>query len=149
MAGPLIGAVQVGAAQSEPRVTDRATETLEQGLGPGERNSANPSNNYAANKHEANSTMLADGTSAQNIGAGGTTPIYLMGVYIHTALAGTLTITGFVDPTGTAASLVIPVGAVGWAIQPGNARRLESGCTMTKSSASDDDKILVDWRPIL
>lgn len=149
MAGPLIGAVQVGAAQSEPRVTDRATETLEQGLGPGERNSANPSNNYAANKHEANSTMLADGTSAQNIGAGGTTPIYLMGVYIHTALAGTLTITGFVDPTGAAASLVIPVGAVGWAIQPGNARRLESGCTMTKSSASDDDKILVDWRPIL
>ena len=63
--------------------------------------------------------------------------------------AGTLTITGFVDPTGAAASLVIPVGAVGWAIQPGNARRLESGCTMTKSSASDDDKILVDWRPIL
>lgn len=117
-------------------------------LGPGERNSGNPSNNFAAVKHEANVQVLANGTSAQNIGPGGTTPVFLMGVYINAALTGTLTITGFTYPDGSSASFVIPASATGWVLAPGTARRMESGCQMTKSSASDDGKILVEWRPI-
>lgn len=125
-----------------------AAKTFEMAVGPGERNSGNPSNNYAVTKHECNAQTLADGTSAQNIGAVGTTPVFLMGLYINAALAGTLTITGFTDPSGSSSSFVIPVGASGWVLSPGSARRMESGCTMQKSSASDNGKILVEWRPI-
>ena len=117
-------------------------------LGPGERNSGNPSNNYAATKHEANSTLLASSASAQNIGGGGTTPIFLLGVQIRTALTGTLTITGFTNPDGSSASWVLPIGSVGAVIPPGTARRLEAGCTMTCSVAADGPFVLVDWRPI-
>ena len=78
----------------------------------------------------------------------GTTPVFLTGIYANAALTGTLTITGFTDPTGTSANFVIPAGASGWVLAPGNARRMEAGCTVQKSSASDDGKVLVDWRPI-
>jgi hypothetical protein len=71
-----------------------------------------------------------------------------MGLYINAALAGTLTITGFTYPAGSSSSFVIPVGASGWVLSPGSARRMEGGCTMQKSSASDNGKILVEWRPI-
>lgn len=129
--------------------TEFAAHTFEQGLGPGERNSSNPSNSYASTRHECNSTVLAAGTAAQSIGAGGTTPIFLMGIYANAALVGTITVVGFTNPDGTPANFVIPVGASGWVLAPGNARRCESGCTVTKSSASDDGKVLVDWRPML
>lgn len=129
--------------------TSNGAWSLETGIIGGERNTSAQTNNYDATKHECNSSVLSAGTGAKNIGTGGTTPIFIMGVYSSAALVGTLTITGFTAEDGTtAANLVIPVGATGWILQPGNARRCESGCTMTKSSASDDTKILVDWRPI-
>jgi len=120
----------------------------EQALGPGERNSGNPSNNYASVRHECNSNLLANSASAQNIGPGGTTPVFLMGVQIRTALTGTLTINGFSNPDGTAASWVLPIGSIGAVVPPGNARRMESGCTMTCSVGTDGPFVLVDWRPI-
>lgn len=131
-------------------VTSGAAKSLETGVIAGERNNSSLTNNYDVTKHECNGSVLSAGTGAKNIGSGGTTAIYLMGVYISAALVGTLTITGLTAEDGsTAANLVIPIGAVGWVLTPGNARRCEAGCTMTKSSASDDTKILVDWRPIV
>lgn len=130
-------------------IEDGAAWSAEQAVLGGGRNELSVSNNLTVVKHEANASVLSAGIGAKNIGPGGTTPIYLMSLYAHTALAGTLTITGFTAEDGTtAASLVIPVGAVGWVLQPGTSRRLENGCTMQKSSAADDGKILVDWRPI-
>ena len=139
----------VHSAGAEPTIEDGAQHTLEQGVSGGERNTDSTTNNLTATKHEANGSVLSAGTGTKNIGAGGTQPIYLMGIYISAALVGTLTITGFYAEDGTtAASLVIPIGASGWVLAPGNARRCEAGCTVAKSSASDDGKILIDWRPI-
>lgn len=116
----------------------------------GERNTDSNTNGYFVTKQECNRSVLSDGTGVKNIGASGTTPVFILGVYIHTALVGTLTITGFTTEDGvTAASVVIPIGAVGQVFVPGNAGRCDAGCTMQKSSASDDDKIVVDWRPIV
>lgn len=129
------------------KATGNGAWTVEQGITGGERNGGT-SNNYDAVKHECNRSVVSAGTGAKNIGTGGTTPIFLMGIYIHTALVGTLTVTGFTAEDGTtAASIVIPIGAVGWVLH-GNAARCETGCTVQKSSASDDAKIVVDWRPI-
>jgi len=131
---------------SESTIVDGAAVTLEVGVSSG-RNPSSLTNNFDAVKHEANSQTLVNGTGAQNIGTGGTTPVYLMGVQINAALVGTLTITGFTDTSGAASSHVLPIGFVGsWGFA--NAKRMETGCTMTKSSASDDGKIIVDWRPI-
>lgn len=122
--------------------------TLEQGVIGGERNTVSASNNYDAVKHEANRSTLVNGVTAQNIGSAGTTPIYFMGVIAHTALSGTLTIVGFTDTAGAAASVVLPVGFIGqWGVS--NAARCETGCTVTKSSALDDGKIVIDWRPLV
>lgn len=127
--------------------TSNAAHVLEAGVVGGERNTSSPTNNYDATKHEANRSTLVAGTAAQNIGTGGTTPIYFMGVIVHTALAGTLTIVGFTDTAGAAASVVLPIGFVGaWGV--GNAARCETGCTVTKSSAVDDGRIVIDWRPL-
>jgi hypothetical protein len=128
--------------------SDGSQWTLEQGVIGGERNTSSLTNNYDAVKHEANSNILQNVATAQNIGTGGTTPIYLMGIQIRTALTGTLTIVGFTDPAGTAKNWVLPIGTVGQVLPPGNARRLESGCTMTLSVAADGDFVVVDWRPI-
>lgn len=134
---------------AEPTIDDGAAFAIEQGQIGGERNTSSTTNNYDATKHECNSSVLSAGTGAKNIGAAGTTPIFLMGIYANAALVGTLTITGFTAEDGvTAANLVIPIGASGWLLAPGNARRCETGCTVAKSSASDDGKILIDWRPI-
>jgi len=134
---------------SEPKIVDGAAQTAEQGIIGGGQNEGSLTNNLTVTKHACNGSVLSAGITAKNIGTSGTTPIYLMGVYISAALIGTLTITGFTAEDGvTAANLVIPIGASGWVLLPGDARRCEAGCTMTKSSASDDGKILVDWRPI-
>lgn len=130
------------------RSTGRALWTNEQGSIAGERNTNSLTNNYAATKHECNSNILQNVATAQNIGTGGTTPIYLMGIQIRTALTGTLTIVGFTDPAGTPKNWVLPIGTVGQVLPAGNARRLETGCTMTLSVAGDGDFVVVDWRPI-
>jgi hypothetical protein len=109
----------------------------------GERNTSSLTNNFTATKHEANRTYLSDGTGAKvitNVAA------YCMGIIVHTALAGTLTITGFLDDAGVAANVVLPIGFVGgWGL--GNAAYAASGLTLQKSSATDNGRIVIDWRP--
>lgn len=139
---------KVNSRNSDSTQQAGAAWTMEQGVIAGERNPNSTTNNYAATKHECNSNILQNVATAQNIGTGGTTPIYLMGIQVRTALTGTLTITGLLDPAGNAKSWVLPIGAVGQVLPPGNARRLEAGCTMTLSVAADGDFVVVDWRPI-
>jgi hypothetical protein len=147
MANAVIDGVGLNGPESIA-ATAKALHAFEQSIGPGERNSGNPSNNYASTRHECNVSLLANSGSAQNIGPGGTTPVFLMGIQIHTALAGTLTVNGFSNPDGTAAAWVIPASAVGAVLPPGSARRAEGGCTMTCATAADGPKVLVEWRPI-
>lgn len=126
--------------------TGRAAWTLEKGQIGGERNNASASNNYDAVKHECNSTILNTVITAQAVSAGA--PAFLMGIQIHTALAGTLTIAGFANVAGTATPLVLPIGSVGSVLPPGNARRCETAIVATLSSALDYDRVVIDWRPI-
>jgi hypothetical protein len=133
--------------------SDGSQWTLEQGVIGGERNTSSLTNNYDAVKHECNSNMLANSASAQNVGTGGTTPIFLMGITIRATTTGTVTIAGLTDVTGAAVNWVIPATTVtsGVPVQvlpPGNARRMENGCTMTCSVGADGPNVLVDWRPI-
>lgn len=117
----------------------------------GERNTLSQSNNWDSIRAECNTSILASSAAAQNIGTGGVTPVFLMGVLINGVTTGTVTITGFTNPDGsTAAPWVIAAGTyVNAAIlPPGNARRCESGCTVTCSVAADGPKVLIDWRPI-
>lgn len=131
---------------SEPTIVDGAAQTLETGVQSG-RNPTSLTNNYDATKHECNGVTLAAGTAVQNIGTGGTEPVFLMGIQVNAALVGTLTIVGLLDPTGTPANHVLPIGFVG-AWGNGNARRCETGLTVQKSSAADDGKIVIDYRAI-
>lgn len=118
----------------------------EQGQIGGERNTSSTTNNYDATKHECNSTILNTQITAQAISAGA--PAFLMGIHIHTALAGTLTIAGLTNLAGTATDWVLPIGAVGTILSSGNARRCETALSATLSSATDYGRVMIDWRPI-
>lgn len=156
MRGRLAGTTPAnGMENMQPAVvgSDGSVYTLEQGVIGGERNTSSLTNNYDAVKHECNSNMLANSTSAQNVGTAGTTPIFLMGITIRATTTGTVTIAGLTDVTGAAVNWVIPAttvtgGVPVQALAPGNARRMEAGCTMTCSVGADGPNVLVDWRPI-
>lgn len=119
-------------------------ETTEQGQIGGERNTSSADNNYDATKHECNSTILNTVITAQPVSGGA--PAYLMGITIHTALTGTLTITGLTNVAGAATDWVIPVGAVGSILPAGNARICATALIATLSSASDYGLVMIDWR---
>lgn len=84
-------------------------------------------------------TIMSAGTGAKTISSGYGV---LERVTIHTALVGTLTLTGFKDEAGTAANYILPVGAVGTYTLGGEFATLVA----QKSSASDDAKIALTWR---
>lgn len=126
--------------------TGGAAHVTDQGINGGGRNEATQTNNFTATKHECNSTILNTTTTSQAVSGGA--PAYLMGITIHTALAGTLTITGLTNVAGVATNWVIPIGAVGEVLPAGNARRCETALSATLSSATDYDRVMIDWRPI-
>lgn len=86
---------------------------------------------------------LVAGTGASSIFAGAA--IRLKRVTINAALVGTLTIVGFSDNAGSAASFVLPIGFVG-SIELDDS--IATGVTFTKSSASDDGKVLVTFADV-
>ena len=131
---------------TEQKSTSNAAWTLQKGQVGGERNTASASNNYDATKHEANATVLNTAITAQAVSGGA--PAYLMGIQIHTALAGTLTIDGLTNVAGTATPVIYPIGSVGAVLPPGNARRCETSIVATLSSALDYDRVIIDWRPL-
>ena len=116
----------------------------EQGQIGGERNTSSSTNNYDVVHAEHNGSVLSAGITAKTVSAA---PCYLGGIYITTALAGTLTIAGLSDEAGTAASIVIPVATPAGFIDFFESR-CETSLVITKSSATDDARIVIMWRPI-
>jgi len=134
-----------------PDLTSGAAKVLEQGViggGDNETSSGPTANNLTKTRRPMNRSILSAGTGVKNIGTGGTTAIYLGGIWVSAAMVGTLTITGLYAEDGTtAASAVIPIGFTGfWFL--GNDAKFVNGCTVQKSSASDDAKIIIDWTPM-
>jgi len=120
--------------------------TAEQGNIAGLRNPSSPTNAYIPVRQECNLSIISK-TTAVTIGAGAANDTHLMGLYIHTALTGTLAITGFADSDDTAQTFTIPAGAVGEFDFKG-AINSAGALTMTASNAADDNKIAVLWRPV-
>lgn len=120
--------------------------SLEQGNIIGLRNPSSSTNAYVVMRQECNLSIISK-TAAVTIGAGAANDTHLMGIYIHTALTGTLAITGFADSDGAAQTFTIPAGAVGEFDFKG-AINSAGALTMTASNVADDNKIAVLWRPV-
>ena len=120
--------------------------TLEQGNIAGLRNPSSSTNAYLPVRQECNLSIISK-TTAVTIGAGAANDTHLMGIYIHTALTGTLAIAGFADSDGAAQTFTIPAGAVG-AFDFKGTINAAGALTMTASNAGDDNKIAVFWRPV-
>lgn len=122
--------------------------TAEQGNIAGLRNPSSPTNAYIPVRQECNLSIISKTTAVTiPLGAGAANNVHLMGIYIHTALAGTLAIAGFADSDGTPQTFTIPAGAVGEFDFKG-AINAAGALTMTASNAADDNKIAVLWRPV-
>jgi hypothetical protein len=126
--------------------TSNAAWVLEQGNITGLRNPSSGTNAYLPVRQECNLSIISK-TTAVTIGAGAANDTHLMGIYIHTALTGTLAITGFADSDGAAQTFTIPAGAVGEFDFKG-AINSAGALGMTASNAGDDNKIAVFWRPV-
>ena len=111
----------------------------------GERLADQADKSYMAVRQEANASIISK-TTAVTIGGGVANDTHLMGLMIHTALTGTCVITGFADSDGTAQSYTLPVGSVGYKDFLG-ALNSAGALTLTCSNASDDNLVLVLWRP--
>ena len=138
---------------SEPTIVDGAAQSLEQGIVGGGVNESSQDNNLTRIKNNINGSCFLDNVAtAQNIGALGTTPVFLTSLHIQVALAGTLTITGLSKVDGTAITKVYPIATVGQQIAPGEAWECPAGCTMTLSVANDGGSagnlwnVRVGWR---
>lgn len=111
----------------------------------GERLADQPDKSYMAVRQEANASIISK-TTAVTIGGGVANDTHLMGLMIHTALTGTCVITGFADSDGAAQSYTLPAGSVGYKDFLG-ALNSAGALTLTCSNASDDNLVMVLWRP--
>jgi hypothetical protein len=111
----------------------------------GERRSESLTESYQVVRQEANATVIST-TSAVTLGDGVANDSHLMGLHIHTALAGTCVIAGFADETGAAKSITLPAGTVG-PVNYYGAKNAAGALTITCSTAGDDDKVTAFWRP--
>ncbi len=111
----------------------------------GERNASSATDSYLAVRQESNASIISK-TTAVTIGGGAASDTHLMGLLIHTALTGTCVITGFADSDGTAQSYTLPAGSVGYKDFLG-AINSAGALTVTCSNASDDNLVMVLWRP--
>ena len=111
----------------------------------GERRIESLTESYQVVRQEANATVIST-TSAVTLGDGVANDSHLMGLHIHTALAGTCVIAGFADETGAAKSITLPAGTVG-PVNYYGAKNAAGALTITCSTAGDDDKVTAFWRP--
>lgn len=121
-----------------------ARVTLGTGIA-GERLQDQASKSYVAVRQEANASIISK-TTAVTIGGGVANDTHLMGLMIHTALTGTCAITGFADSDGAAQTYTLPAGSVGYKDFLG-ALNTAGALTITCSNASDDNLVMVLWRP--
>lgn len=92
----------------------------------------------------ARATIIST-TSAVTINGGIASDTLLRRIIIGTALAGTLTIAGFQDEAGAAKSLVLPIATPAGSYEFGDALNEKGALTLTLSSATDDDRVMVVW----
>ena len=111
----------------------------------GERRIESATESYLAVRQEANASIISK-TTAVTIGGGVASDTHLMGLMIHTALTGTCAITGFADSDGVAQTYTLPAGSVGYKDFLG-AINSAGALTITCSNASDDNLVMVLWRP--
>ena len=131
--------------QESLRSTNRAIHTSEQALMAGEElpNSALYSVQRVV---QACNLSVISKTTAVTIGGGAANDTRLMGLLITTALTGTCVIAGFADSDGTAQSITLPAGTVGFRDFMG-ALNSAGALTFTCSNAADDNLVSVLWRP--
>ena len=110
----------------------------------GERLIDQPTKSYMVVRQEANASIISK-TTAVTIGGGVANDTHLMGLMIHTALTGTC-FTGFADSDGAAQTVTLPAGSVGYKDFLG-AINSAGALTITCSNASDDNLVMVLWRP--
>lgn len=95
-----------------------------------------------------NRTRILSQTGAITIGGGAANDTYLKGVFIHTALAGTLTIDGFQDDAGAAQSFVVPASTPAGYYEFGGILNDQAALQVTLSSATDADRVMVIYQPV-
>lgn len=136
-----------GVTKDAPTASAYATVTADKKLflEAGERNASSATDSYVAVRQEANASIISK-TTAVTIGGGVANDTHLMGLMIHTALTGTCAITGFADSDGVAQTYTLPAGSVGYKDFLG-AINSAGALTITCSNASDDNLVLVLWRP--
>ena len=111
----------------------------------GERLQDQATKSYLEVRQAANANIISK-TTAVTIGGGVANDTHLMGLLIHTALTGTCAITGFADSDGAAQTYTLPAGSVGYKDFLG-AINSAGALTITCSNASDDNLVMVLWRP--
>ena len=144
----LIPFVPVPASACPERFSDLTNEACRSTLATtlaGERNASSATDSYVAVRQEANASIISK-TTAVTIGGGVANDTHLMGLMIHTALTGTCAITGFADSDGVAQTYTLPAGSVGYKDFLG-AINSAGALTITCSNASDDNLVMVLWRP--
>lgn len=84
-------------------------------------------------------------TAAVIIGGGNANDTRLMGILITAALTGTCVINGFADSDGTAQTITLPVGTVGF-INFLGAINSAGALSITCANAADDNLVSILWR---
>lgn len=111
----------------------------------GERNAASATSAYMAVRNEANVAIVSK-TTAVTIGGGVANDTHLLGLRIATNLTGSCFLTGFADSDGTAQTYTIATASTGDKEFLG-ALNSAGAFTITCWSSSDDNLVMVLWRP--
>lgn len=114
----------------------------------GERLANQSTNSYLAVRNEANVSIISK-TAAVTIGGGLAGDTHLLGLHIAAALTGTCVLTGFGDSDGTAQSYTLPAATPAGYKDFLGAKNSAGALTITCSNASDDNLVMVLWRPAL
>lgn len=128
-------------------LTNEACRSTQATLLAGERIATSATKSYMAVRNEANVSIVSK-TSAVTIGGGVANDTHLLGLQIATALTGSCALTGFADSDGTAQTYTIATGATG--LKDFFAALNTAGAlTITCYHASDDNLVMVLWRPAI
>lgn len=120
--------------------------TSEQGNLFGLRNPSSRTNSYQIVRDESNITVIS-ATTAQTIGGGAAGDTHLIGIRVLAALTGTCAIAGYLDGAGAAQSFSLPASTAAGYYDFKGAINTAGALTVTCSNSSDDNLVLVHWRP--
>lgn len=94
-----------------------------------------------------NNLSVISKTAAVTIGNGAAGDVYLEGLLFTEALTGTCVVSGFQDSDGNAQSITFPAASAGGFRDFRGAINRAGALTVTCSTAGDDNKVIVLWRP--